>query len=115
MILDTGLCTVYHVGDMAEPGHKPQKFAWEIYHGWYGELNYETAPAWPTRDREEVRADKRIRILQNRQITNHDEVRLKDLYGTQTTYRVTRAYHGVDDDSGERITDLTLEVYDYDA
>lgn len=114
MILDTGICTVYRKYNDAAPGHKPEYARRVLHTSWYGELNYETAPAWPTRDREEVRADKRVRILENREIANHDEVELADLYGNVRMYQVTRAYHGTDDQSGERITDLTLEAMEYD-
>ena len=83
----------------------------EAYHvSWYGELNFETNPAHPTDNREEVRTDTRVRILQNRRINNHDRVELKDIDGETRLYEVTRAYHGADDESGELITDLSLEV-----
>ena len=115
MILDTGICTVYRKTAEERPGYKPVYRDLAFHQSWYGELNYETAPAWPTRDREEVRADKRIRILQNRDIANHDKVELTDVYGNTRTYEVTRAYHGTDDESGEMITDLTLEAMEHDA
>ena len=115
MILDSGICSIFRKQDIALSGEMPRAAYSLIGQSWYGELNYETAPAWPTRDREEVRADKRIRILQNRDIANHDKVELTDVYGNTRMYEVTRAYHGTDDDSGEMITDLTLEAMEHDA
>ena len=111
MILDKGICTVSHKVNTSPAGGKPS-FADVAFHwSWYGELNYETAPVRPTGLREEVRADARIRILQNRAINNHDRVELRAANGSGSTlYEVTRAWHGSDPDSGELITDLTLEV-----
>ena len=112
MILDRGICWIYRKVNTAEPGAMP---VWvdDVYHvSWYGELNFETNPARPTDNREEVKTDARIRILQNRRINNHDRVLLKTVEGEETMYEVTRAYHGADDESGELITDLTLEVYE---
>lgn len=111
MILDTGLCTVYRTEDTAAPGAKPQDTEVAFHWSWYGELAFETAPARPTEPREEVRTDARIRILQHRGINNQCRVELTDAEGLRTSYRVTRAYHGVDAESGEQITDLNLEVY----
>lgn len=111
MILDKGICTVYHKTNTAEAGAMPVFADVPFWRSWYGELNFETAPARPTPDREEVQTDARIRILQNRDINNHDRVRLgRCSDGAEVLYEVTRAYHGHDDESGEDITDLSLEV-----
>lgn len=110
MILDTGLCTVYRTEDAAAPGAKPDLKDVPLFTSWYGELAFETAPARPTPDREDVRTDARIRILQCRRVNNHDRVDLTDAEGAVTRYRVTRAFHGTDAESGEPITDLNLEV-----
>lgn len=112
MLLDTGICTVYHKSNIAAPGGKPEYENVAFYNGWYGELSFETTPARPTEAREDIRTDARIRILQNRGINNHDRVELQPAQGEATAYEVTRAYHGYDADSGEQITDLTLEVID---
>lgn len=112
MILDSGICYVYRKTNTGNYGSMPVYTDTLIHSGWYGILNYETAPARPTESREEVRTDARVRILQNRGINNHDRVELRPTGGTTSRYEVTRAYHGVDDDSGELITDLTLEVID---
>ena len=110
MLLDKGIATVYRKTNTAAAGGKPVWSNVQIHRGWYGELNFETSPGRPTEAREEVRTDARIRILQNRAINNHDRVTLDDASGSTTAYEVTRAYHGRDDDSGEMITDLSLEV-----
>lgn len=110
MLLDSGICTIYRKRNVAGPGEKPRFENVAFHQGWYGELSYETAPARPTESREEVRTDARIRVLQNRGINNHDRVELENARGAVTVYEVTRAYHGVDSDSGELITDLSLEL-----
>lgn len=110
MILDKGICAISHKVNTAGPAEKPA-FADVVYwRSWYAELSCETAKTWPTDSREEVRTDARVRILQNRQINNHDRVVLSPFDGPSLAYEVTRAYHGTDDDSGELITDLNLEV-----
>lgn len=111
MILDKGICTVYRKTDVSGPGAMP---VWEdvAYHtSWYGELDFETRQARPTEGREEIRCDARIRVLQDRRINNHDRVELQTSRGETLVYEVTRAFHGVDDESGELISDLSLEVY----
>ena len=110
MLLDSGICTIYRKRNNAPPGGKPVFVNEKVHEGWYGVLNFETAPARPTGKREEVRADLRIRILQNRSIANHDRVELAARDGSLEVYELTRAYHGYDEDSGELISDLSLEV-----
>lgn len=115
MILDRGVCKVYHKQDASSAGSMPA-YTDVLYHtSYYGELSFETSPARPTDYREEINTASRIRILQNRGINNHDRVILEPFDGTgdannPVKYEVTRAWHGVDEDSGENITDLTLEV-----
>lgn len=88
---------------------------WEyelVHQSWYGELDFATSEIHPTEYREETRADARIRVHQNRSINNHFVV-VMDMDAvmdeSKERYEVTRAYHGYDQDSGEAITDLTLE------
>ena len=86
-----------------------------FHESYYGELNFETNPAYPTERREEIRTAARIRILQNRTISNHDRVELEPFDGTGSgetlkRYEVSRAWHGEDEESGEAITDLSLEI-----
>lgn len=112
MILDKGICSIFRKYDAAEGASMPV-WAYELIHqSWYGELDFATAEIRPTEYREEIKADARIRIHQNRSINNHFVVVLdKDAVMDEgkERYEVTRAFHGTDQDSGEPITDLTLE------
>ena len=115
MILDRGVCRVYHKTNSAKPGSKPTWTDVLFHTSYYAELNYETSPARPTDYREEINTAARVRILQNRGIANHDRVKLEPfdrsaVPGTGVTFEVTRAWHGTDEESGEAISDLTLEV-----
>lgn len=103
MILDKGICTIYELKNVAPPGDMPEMKLVHKYQSWYGELNFETVPVNAAMQ-EMVETSARIRVLQNRGITNHNVVILVD--GEQ--YEVTRAYHGTDEENGEPITDLTL-------
>lgn len=110
MILDSGICTIYQKVNIAPAGAMPRFADQEIHRSSYGELSFETNPARPTEHREEIQTDARIRILQNRRINNHDRVTLHAFTGDAPgTFEVTRAYHGIDPDSGELITDLSLQ------
>lgn len=110
MILDSGIASVFHMINIAKPGAKPSLSPVKFHESWYGELSFETAPAAPTDSREDTRVDARIRILQNREIRNQDQVNLYPYDEEPRRYRVKRAYHGFDKESGELITDLSLEV-----
>ena len=80
---------------------------------YFGRLSFETSPQWPTEHREETKIAERVRILQCRTISKDDVAELVDFSDpTQTpqTYKISRAYHGIDDESGEMISDLSLEV-----
>lgn len=114
MILDDGICTVYAQTDVSGPGGLPRYDKERVRtQSYYGELEFETSPRWPTEHRKENRVSARVRILQCREIKEDDVCELQsfsDTSGAGRTYRITRAYHGTDDESGERITDLTLEV-----
>ena len=117
MILDTGICTVFHPTDVADPGDMPQKKYLPIWASWYGNLNFETAPAYPSAGRQELRVDTRIRISQNRAISQNDVVVLEHIStweeaAGKPVYRVVRAYHGKDDKSPAEISDLSLEVFE---
>lgn len=116
MILDKGICTVYRRTEIAEPGRMPRGSYAVMTQSWYGELSYETSPSRPTEGRDEQHTDARIRILQCTKLKKNDLVILRDLQDFEArdsadlVYKITRAYHGRDDQSGELITDLTLEV-----
>jgi hypothetical protein len=111
MILDAGICTVFRKTDISKRGNMPKYEYKPISKHWYGELQFETSPANPTDGREEVQTDARIRIVQNRQLNNHDMVvfaNTNNIDDVIKAYEITRAFHGRDDESGELITDLTL-------
>ena len=118
MNLDTGILTVFRVENGNRmTGGKPVRTYAPIYRSWYGELNFETSPSRPTEGREELRIDARVRVHQYRMIRQHDVVVLRaldemaDREETDTVYRIARAYHGTDPESGFPITDLSLEEY----
>lgn len=116
MILDSGICTVFRAQDISEPGAKPVTSYEPIWQSWYGELDYETAPAWITEGRKEQRVDNRIRIYQCREIRQNDVVVLEALsdFGQRSeasvVYKVVRAWHGADNAGPSPISDLSLEV-----
>ena len=116
MILDKGICSVFSRSDTARPGEMPRLGHALLTQGWYGELSFETSPARPTDGRKELKIDARIRILQCREIRQNDVVVLREIAdfaqrdADETVYRIKRAYHGKDEESGELISDLTLEV-----
>lgn len=111
MILDDGICTIFRKENVAKPGNMPVYEYKPISRHWYKELEFANVQTYPTTGREETQTDARIRILQDRRVTNHDVVVLANVQRMDDVlkaYEVTRAYHGKDDDSSERITDLTL-------
>ena len=117
MILDSGICSVFSVWDAngtGAAGNMPIKTYALFYQSWYGELSFETSPAYPTDGRNEKKTDARIRVIQNRNIKQNDVAVLEQINSfnqrTTQTYRITRVYHGQED--GMLISDLTLEVYE---
>lgn len=124
MILDSGICTIFKKTDVSEPGGMPV-FALKMRtKAFFGLLDFATQQQWPTEGREEIEVAARIRILQDRHITNHDAIVLQDVdVETQSmtaeelhdafdvdVLEVIRAFHGHDDETGEPITDLTLKA-----
>lgn len=112
MILNGGVCSIFGTVDKSPPGGMPD-IGYEMKSMcFFGLLDFATAEAWPTDNREAVQADARIRILQDRSVTNRDVVVLQEGVYEVTDdverYEVTRAFHGHDDESGQPITDLTL-------
>ena len=113
MILDSGICTVFHKVNTSPAGRMPV-YGYELLgKGWFKSLDFTNAPRWQTEKREEVNISKRIRILQDARITNHDVVFLSDvdeIEEGELCYEVIRAFHGTEDGTGTPITDLSLEV-----
>ena len=113
MILDDGICTVFDMVDEAEPGGKPKPKPVVKTMAWFGYLDFATAENWPTEGREETEVSTRIRILQDRSITNKNVVVLAEtntIEAGMERLEVTRAFHGHDDENGQPITDLTLKA-----
>ena len=111
MILDDGICTVFRKTDSATGARKPRYTYTPLCKHWYKELDFATSQTYPTDSREETAVDARIRILQDRRVSNHDVIVLANVPAVEDVlkaYEVTRAYHGKDDESGELITDVTL-------
>lgn len=104
MILDRGIAEIFARSNVAPKGEKP---VWQEalrFRSWYAELSFETSPVWQTERRLAQKADARIRIAQCRDIRQGDTAHLNG-----RVYAIARAYHGTDEESGEQITDLTLE------
>lgn len=106
MILDSGICTIYRTENGAPAGNKPIDTLIKRMESWYGELDFGTDPFDVTEYREDVETSARLRILQDRGITTRDVAILSTDPGA--TYEVTRAYHALDEDSGQLVTDLNL-------
>ena len=111
MILDSGICRILAREGVEEPGLMHALEDAEVrFESCYGELGFESSPAYPTRDRLERRTDARVRILQCRAIREDDAAILISFSeGGERRFRITRAWHGADEESGEAITDLSLE------
>lgn len=113
MILDSGICTIFEMVDVSEPGGMPDLQPKLKKRAWFGWLDFATAESWPTESREEIEVSVRIRIAQDRSVTNHNVVVLEDVHRiTDRTVRleVVRAFHGHDDENHQPITDLTLKA-----
>lgn len=111
MILDSGICSIFAVEDRSAPGEMPKPHYQLVTMCYFGWLDFATAEMWATEDREETEVSARIRILQDRDVSNKNTVVLRETYEIEPgdeLYEITRAYHGHDDESGMRITDLTL-------
>lgn len=108
MILDKGICTLSRLENAASAGNMPADRLVQIHQSWYAELDFSTDPEYATGHREDVAVSARIRVHQNRAITNLHVAELSAQPGKR--YEVTRVYHGVDDESGEPISDLSLKA-----
>lgn len=111
MILDDGIATIFDMRDVSGAGDMPEMTGSQRAQSYYKTLSFETSPATPTERRIERRTDERIRILRC-EVREEDEVELVDfrrLPGVVRRMRVIRAFHGIDDESGDEISDLTLE------
>lgn len=116
MILDAGRCTIFRRVDISEPGGKPIWGYQRIFQSWYGELSYESSPAKPTEGRKQQQISTRIRVMECRAIAEHDVCVLEliddfeDRSEGALVYEISRVGGYPDDDSPQRITDLSLVV-----
>lgn len=112
MILDDGICSVFAKEDVSAQGFMPS-YAHRLRHqGWYKLLSFESSPVNPTEFREERETAAKIRILQCRTLRENDVVQLANVTALDETisrFRISRLYHGTDDDTATPITDVTLE------
>ncbi len=113
MILDTGICSVFRLSQKEVPsGYMPTMDWTLIGKSWYKELQFSTQPKWESANREETQTDQKIRIMQMRQLRKEDRVVLADVDALPESgmiYKITRAFHGQDDDSPALISDLDLQ------
>ena len=110
MILDSGILTVFEKRDVSGRGEKPRFEYTQKAQAYYGELDFASGGIWTTQGREDVQIDARVRILQDRTITPQDVIALEDAQDVQgkQLYEIERIYHGVDTESGEKISDISL-------
>lgn len=96
MILDAGICSIYRV----RPGRgeaSPVAGLEPIYINWYGLLRHEAGSGAETGD-----ITQKIRI-HDADIAEFDIAVVGDM-----PWRITRVYHGVDDDNHQQIADVTI-------
>jgi len=112
MLLKDGIATIYEQRDTSGPGEKPRYERFERARSYYAELSFDTRPVNPTGERREQKIDARIRIRQCRAIREDDLARIDSFHEAGADgkmYKVVRAYHGTDEESGLPISDLSLE------
>lgn len=112
MLLNDGIATIYERCDVSGPGEAPRYERVVRSKSYYAEIDFETSPANPTDKRSERRIDARVRIQQCRGIREEDETVLESFHErerSKRSYRIVRAYHGTDEESGMPISDLSLK------
>lgn len=112
MLLDSGIVTFFKNVDTAEPGHMPALVPVVKHKSWYGQLDFVTSPRWATEARKDINVSMKIRVHQNTTLTEHDTAVLADVDTPegQTVFDVVRIFHTVDNQSGEPVSDVSLEV-----
>lgn len=103
MQLIDGVCTVHAWENAADRGDKPVDTWPALFDAWFGELEFVSVPAFRTELREDIQVDRRIRILHHPEAKDARAVSIGD-----TMYQIVRTFIGTDDESGERIMDLSL-------
>ena len=111
VILDSGILTVFEKRDVSGRGEMPRYEYITKTQGYYGELDFASGGVWTTQGREDLQIDTRVRILQDRSITPLDVVALDDVRDARDVqlYEIERIYHGRDEESGEKISDISLK------
>ncbi len=111
VILDSGILTVFEKRDISGRGEMPRYEYMPKVQGYYGELDFASGGVWTTQGREDLQIDTRVRILQDRSITPLDVVALDDVRDARDVqlYEIERIYHGRDEESGEKISDISLK------
>lgn len=111
VILDSGILTVFEKRDVSGRGEMPRYEYIPKAQSYYGELDFASGGVWTTQGREDLQIDTRVRILQDRGVTAQDVVALDDVQDTHGAqlYEIERIYHGVDEESGEKISDISLK------
>lgn len=107
MILDTGVLTLYHATTTASvrPGDRPEDGREAYYTGWYGERVVGFSRFFAAQG-VNTRVDVLARIIRPEEpVRGSDTALLADGY----FYRVTQAQNLRDEESGEDVTDLSLE------
>lgn len=104
MILDQGTCKIYKITNTAGAGEMPNENKVKIAERWFGDLDFSSAPTQYTESLEQIEVSRKIRVLRV------DEIVMKKTIveiGTEA-YMVDRVYNGTDEESGERISDISL-------
>lgn len=111
MILDDGICTVFLKQNQAVVGHMPVFGFVPVHQSWYKKLSFTTSPRYLSEQREYSQISLKIRVLRSESVTNHAIVVLREtdtVLPTDTQYEVVRAYHDVDPETVDPITDIDL-------
>lgn len=108
MQLTDGICSLLSIQNTAAAGEQPVRGRVQYAEAWYGRLDYaaDNEPETDVQGTEIV--TQRIRILDDARVRLGHYVRIDDV-----DYKVTRIFRGADDDSGERIIDITMEAASY--
>lgn len=107
MQLNDGVCNVCSWSNGANPGEKPIDTWGKLFDAWYKDLEFVSIPAYQTEHREDQQIDRKIRILHEPAARDARAVQISDI-----TYRIIRVFAGTDDESGERILDISLRRWD---
>ena len=111
MLIDTGICTSYKITNTQGAGKLPKDTLVKIADHWYKDLDFANVTAQYTDNLDQMIVERKIRILQNREIVNGTIFVIDN-----QQYRVERVFHGADEllsygrrtGSGMLISDISL-------